>query len=146
MHPAATRGRILVVDDDESMCALLKTALRSHGFDVRCAADGLRALERVEEFHPQVVVSDLMMPGLNGLGLLKALASQLPDIRFVLITGHPTVDEAVQAIACGACDVLLKPLDLDALAELMGELTTERRHTPRRASCPGVPAIQEAPR
>lgn len=122
------RGRVLVVDDDPAICEFLKAALFGLGFDVRCAGDGITALARVEEFNPDVVISDLLMPGMDGLTLLKALADRLPTMRFVLITGAPSVGVAVEAITQGACDFVMKPLNPDRLAHLMSELVEDRRH------------------
>ncbi len=129
------RGRVLVVDDDQSMCAYLKAALRDLGFEVQCAKDGLQAMACVDAFNPDVVLSDLLMPGMDGLTLLKSMADRLPSMRFVLITGAPSVGVAVEAITEGACDFVMKPINPDRIARLMTELVGDRRRAPRAAAC-----------
>lgn len=128
------RARVLVVDDDQVMCQFLTNLLGQLGFAVRCAGDGVEALDRIEDFNPDVVISDLLMPGMDGLSLLKSVAARRPEIRFVLITGAPNVAVAVEAISCGACDFVMKPIHPDRLEQLMTDVVAERRQTPRRTA------------
>ena len=81
------------------------------GYETRSAADGIQALEEVAGEAPAVVVTDLVMPGLNGMGLLAALKRDHPGTPVIVLTGHGSVDTAVQAMKDGAYDYLTKPVD-----------------------------------
>ncbi len=111
--------RILVADDEEASGKGLKTLLSSWGYEVQEAADGQEALERALAFLPTVVITDLVMPKLDGLGLLKALQSDIPFATVILLTGHGTVETAVTALKQGAYDYLTKPLDIPRLRILI---------------------------
>src|SRR5947208_16444801 len=105
------RHRILVADDEPSSLKGLQGLLAAWGYDVFTAADGVEALERVAEASPTVVISDLVMPRLDGLGLLTTLKRDYPGIVVVVVTGQGTVESAVQAMKEGAYDYLTKPVD-----------------------------------
>jgi DNA-binding response OmpR family regulator len=120
------RGRILVVDDEPSARHGLEKLLRQEGFTVRVEADGAAALATVEEFHPDVVVTDLRMPRMNGMELLQQLRSQDRDLPILVATAYGEVQTAVAAMRAGADDYLTKPIDIDALV-LALERALDRR-------------------
>jgi two-component system response regulator HydG len=101
---------ILVVDDQETNRVTLERILRREHWEVRQAEDGQVALEKVRETPPDVIVTDLKMPGLNGLELLKAVRALHPDIEVILMTAYGTVETAVDAMKVGAYDYVTKPL------------------------------------
>jgi DNA-binding NtrC family response regulator len=105
------KQRILIVDDEESTRSGLTTLLSTWGYETETAADGQRGLERASVFRPSVVVADLVMPGLSGLDLLRALHEELPGAAVVILTGHASIDSAVTAVRDGAYDYLTKPVD-----------------------------------
>ena len=111
--------RILVVDDEESSRKGLKTLLSNWGYEVQEAADGQEALEKATSFLPTVVITDLVMPTLDGLGLLKALQSDFPFATVIILTGHGTVETAVAALKQGAYDYLTKPVEIPRLRILV---------------------------
>jgi DNA-binding NtrC family response regulator len=113
------KHRILIADDEESARTGLASLLSSWGYDVDEAADGKDALERAAEFHPSVVIADIIMPGLDGLSLLKPLCELEPAAVVILLTGHATVESAVSAMKDGAYDYLTKPLDPTRLRVLL---------------------------
>ena len=113
-----TSQRVLVVDDEPSRKGL-RELLATWGYLVDEAADGRAALEKARTFLPSVVVSDLVMPGLDGLGLLRALQDELPFASVIILTGHGTVETAVAALKEGAYDYLTKPLDVPRLRILI---------------------------
>jgi DNA-binding NtrC family response regulator len=113
-----TSQRVLVVDDEPSRKGL-RELLARWGYLVDEAADGQAALEKARTFLPSVVVSDLVMPGLDGLGLLRALQDELPFASVIILTGHGTVETAVAALKEGAYDYLTKPLDVPRLRILI---------------------------
>ncbi|HEV8441039.1 MAG TPA: sigma-54 dependent transcriptional regulator [Methylomirabilota bacterium] len=107
--------RILVADDEEASRDGLASILSNWGYEVAVAEDGREALERALSFQPAVTVADLVMPGMDGLVLLKTLRSELPSSTVILLTGHGTIDSAVAAVKEGAYDYLTKPVDLDRM-------------------------------
>src|SRR5439155_5416617 len=113
-----TSQRVLVVDDEPSRKGL-RELLAKWGYLVDEAADGRAALEKARTFLPSVVVSDLVMPGLDGLGLLRALQDELPFASVIILTGHGSVETAVAALKEGAYDYLTKPLDVPRLRILI---------------------------
>ena len=125
--------RILIADDDNSSRQALKMLLAGAGYDVREASDGQEALETALAFLPTVVVSDLVMPRLDGLGLLKALQSELPFTTVIILTGHGTIETAVAALKDGAYDYLTKPVDIPRLRILI-EKALEKGETLREVT------------
>ncbi len=101
--------RILIVDDDDSLRESLELVLAAEGYQVTSAANGERALELVESVPVDVVLSDLRMPGLDGLDLLPQLARRLPGATIILMSAFGTADLAVEAMKRGAYDYLAKP-------------------------------------
>jgi DNA-binding NtrC family response regulator len=127
---AVAAQRVLIVEDDESARAGLTELVRTWGFTVESAPDGEAALAMVTAFRPTLVVSDLVMPRMDGLALLSALGDDLAHIYFVLLTAQGTVETAVDALKRGAEDYLTKPVDpqrLRHLLERLSELSAARR-------------------
>ncbi|HOP35032.1 MAG TPA: response regulator [Syntrophales bacterium] len=108
--------KILIVDDEINMLLVLEAMLRKEGFSVLKAADGLEALQVLEKDEDiAVVVTDLKMPGLDGLGLLDRVTDAWPGIPVIIITAHGTVSTAVEALKKGAFDYVTKPFDREDL-------------------------------
>ncbi len=106
---------ILVVDDKQSYRFMVASYLTDAGYNVFSVADGTEALKQMSQSAIDLVVSDLIMPGMDGVALLKEVRRLYPHIPFVLVTGHGTVDSAVSAMKEGAEDYLLKPLKREEL-------------------------------
>ena len=123
-----TSQRVLVVDDEPSRKGL-RELLAKWGYMVDEAADGRAALEKARTFLPSVVVSDLVMPGLDGLGLLRALQDELPFASVIILTGHGSVETAVAALKEGAYDYLTKPLDVPRLRILIQQALDKAQTT-----------------
>ena len=113
------RGRILVVDDEANARAALSEILRDEGYATETAADGFKALGKLEEFAPDVVLTDLKMPGLDGIAFMEKAKSASPQTVFVVMTAHGTISSAVSAIKKGADNYLTKPLDFEALSAVV---------------------------
>ena len=111
--------RVLIADDEEASRKGLKALLTNWGYEVQEAADGQEALEKAATFLPRVVVTDVLMPRLDGLGLLAQLRTESPLTTVILLTGHATVETAVAAMKQGAYDYLTKPVDLPRLRILI---------------------------
>jgi DNA-binding NtrC family response regulator len=106
-----TKARILIVDDEESTRELFAELLMRWGYEVDQTSDGHGALKLAAETHPDVIISDLVMPKLDGLALVRALREEQPDTPVVIITGKGTIDAAVEAVREGVFDFVEKPLD-----------------------------------
>jgi len=118
----AQADRILIVDDDPSMRTALMESVRRLGFDVQGAMDGADAVERVSLYRPWLVVTDLKMPRLGGLDLIKEIKSRSPHTLMVLMTAYGTVETAVEAMKYGASDYILKPFSTDLLDRVIANL------------------------
>jgi DNA-binding NtrC family response regulator len=114
---ARPRPTILVVDDDEATRQGLAALLESWGYQASEAADGKAALAACDKGLPQAIVTDLMMPAMNGLEFVAALGARVQQIAIIFVTGQATVDTAVQAIKLGAYGYLPKPLEPQRLRE-----------------------------
>lgn len=112
----AKKQSILVVDDDISTRSLVVDAMEQSGmYTVTGACDGVEGLHRLEESHFDLVICDVMMPGMNGMDLLDRIREIDPTTHTILITAYPTVDLTVSAMKTGAVDFLAKPFNIDDL-------------------------------
>ena len=111
----SSKGRILVIDDEANAAAALETLLNEDGYDVRKANDGRTALQLLEGFDADVVLTDLQMPGMDGLEVLASVKEMRPDTQVVVMTAFGSIKTAVQAMKLGAQDYLPKPIDLEEL-------------------------------
>jgi two-component system response regulator HydG len=122
----AEPATLLVADDDPGLRESLERTLTREGYRVVLASDGRAALERVQAGGVDLIVTDLRMPGLTGLELLRAAKAIMPDVDVILLTAFGTVEEAVQAMKNGAYDFLTKPFRREQLIKLV-EKALERR-------------------
>ena len=107
------KSRILVVDDEESIREFLEIMLKKEGFEVSLAEDGARAKEMIQKKSYDMVISDLQMPNMNGIELLKFVKDSAPDTVFMMITAFGTTETAVEAMKMGAYDYITKPFKID---------------------------------
>jgi two-component system, NtrC family, response regulator AtoC len=105
------RKQILVVDDEPNLRRVLSAQLDRDGYDVHTAEDGEQGLAILEEHHIDLVITDLRMPKVDGMALLRRALELDPDLPVVMITAHGTVDNAVEALKTGAFDYITKPFD-----------------------------------
>jgi two-component system phosphate regulon sensor histidine kinase PhoR len=105
----APKRKILIVDDEITVCKSIRQALLNPDYDIDMALSGEEALQKDEEKRYEVIIADLMMPGLSGLDLLKALKAKNTQAKVVMVTGYPTMKTTVQAMQIGAFDYLPKP-------------------------------------
>ncbi|MDR1727123.1 MAG: sigma-54 dependent transcriptional regulator [Acidobacteriota bacterium] len=126
--------KILVVDDEAAMREVVTMRLESWGYDVCTAEDGAEGEEKARAANPDIVISDVVMPGASGLELLKILKAGNPSRPVVLVTAQATVDLAVEAMKRGAHDFITKPIDyakLKLILEAAGRELQERRESRR---------------
>ncbi|HET6630850.1 MAG TPA: sigma 54-interacting transcriptional regulator [Woeseiaceae bacterium] len=126
-----SKGKILLVDDDPGLLRLLSIRLRAEGYEVEAVESAELALAVLHRFHPDLVITDLRMDKMDGIGLLKELQHRSPGLRVLIITAHGTIPDAVVATQSGAFGFLTKPIDKDEL------MTTVER----AMKVSGVPAV-----
>jgi two-component system response regulator MprA/two-component system response regulator TrcR len=107
--------RILIIEDDRSIARLAQLELEHRGLRVRCAYDGPSGLGAVAEFEPSVVILDIMLPGMDGVGVLKKLRQQGNKIPIIMLTARDTPADKVHSLDIGADDYLTKPFDTEEL-------------------------------
>lgn len=107
--------KVLVADDDRGMREVLAEFLKNEGCEVKTAKDGPETLEKAKSEKFDIVVADLMMPGYDGLEILKSCRQLDPDILFIMITGYSSLETAFTAIKEGAYDYVTKPFRLDEI-------------------------------
>jgi DNA-binding NtrC family response regulator len=120
------KARIVVIDDEVNAATALLTLLKEDGYEVACAHDGSAGLALAEQTDADVVITDLRMPGMDGLELLKRLRQSRPQTMVILMTAYGTVKNAVRAMKSGAEDYIAKPLDLEEL-EVVVERAVEKK-------------------
>ncbi len=133
---------VMVVDDEPDIQLLLRLELEAEGYDVLTADDGFEAVDRIPRFHPDVVLLDIMMPGLDGWSVLERLAGELPAV--IVVSGLATDHEQHKrhAVEAGALGFVSKPFDSEKLLELVStaaELDAEQRATYRAWLLDGGP-------
>jgi two-component system response regulator GlrR len=116
-QPAKRKARILVVDDDPGLLRLLTIRLRAEQYEVEAMENGVQALAAATRFRPDLVISDLRMDQLDGIGLLKELQNRWPGLKVILLTAHGTIPDAVQATQMGAFGFLTKPVEKQELLD-----------------------------
>ena len=122
----SVKGRLVVIDDEVNAAAALETLLKEDGYEVARAHDARSGLSLLEKTEPDVVLTDLRMPGMDGLELLARIKEIRPETMVILMTAYGTVKTAVKAMKLGAEDYLSKPIDRTLL------LRTVREHLERR--------------
>jgi DNA-binding NtrC family response regulator len=130
------KHRVLIVDDEADGREALAELVQRWGYDVLTAGDGSEALRRAIEWHPEVILTDLVMPNMDGLWLLRALRAELPDCPVVLLTGRGSIQIAVQAIREGAYDFIEKPLEVPRLRVVLGRALEKQETMPSRPPAP----------
>jgi two-component system, OmpR family, response regulator MprA len=120
-----TRGDLLIVDDDPKITSLLRRALIAEGYEVRTASNGSEGLARVRERQPDLVVLDVLMPGIDGLEVCQRLREE-SDIPILILTAKDETQDRVEGLDSGADDYLVKPFELDELLARVRALLRRR--------------------
>jgi DNA-binding NtrC family response regulator len=121
------KGRILIVDDEVNARTALLELLRDEGYSVESAADGFKALGKLADFAPDLVLTDLKMPGMDGIQLLGKVHEHDADLPVIVMTAFGEVETAVGAMRAGARDYLSKPVNVGELSVVVAREMTERR-------------------
>ncbi|MGR3218309.1 MAG: response regulator transcription factor, partial [Candidatus Anammoxibacter sp.] len=117
MENTFKNNRVLVVDDEPKNLKLLQVRLKSVGYDVSTAIDGMEGYETAKKLKPAIIVSDLMMPRVDGVAFLKKIRADesLKDVGFILLTARDTHESTVEGLSVGADDYITKPFDTEEL-------------------------------
>jgi DNA-binding NtrC family response regulator len=122
-----TKGRILIVDDEVNARTALVELLRDEGYSVESAADGFKALGKIDDFAPDLILTDLKMPGMDGVDLLKRVRARAVEVPVVVMTAFGAVETAVGAMRAGARDYLTKPINMAELTLVIAREIEHRR-------------------
>jgi len=114
-------ARILVVDDDENIRNTMKAILESEGYTVDIAANGMEAIKRSEETAYNVALLDIRLPDMEGVELLKLIKDAVPRTRKIMVTGYPSMQNAVAALNKNADAYMVKPVDIEKLLNMVKE-------------------------
>jgi nitrogen regulation protein NR(I) len=136
-------AHVLIVDDELNIRRVLAALLRREGHEVSTAGDGEQALAVLQRAPVHVVVTDLVMPRMGGMDLLKRVSVEFPDIPVIVITAHGSVDSAVQALKAGAFDYITKPFEQEELKKVIAKAA--RAHDLERQNVHGGTADGERP-
>ena len=107
--------RVLIVDDEKSIRETLKEILLYESYEVEEAEDGKKAFDLIKKFNYDAVLCDIKMPGMDGIELLDKVSELVPELPFIMISGHGTIETALEATKKGAFDFISKPPDLNKL-------------------------------
>jgi DNA-binding NtrC family response regulator len=111
----AAKSKILVIDDEKRMCDSIKVLLSNIGYEVDTAENGKVGIEKLQSRSFDLVITDLMMPELDGFAVMKHIKENCPGTLVIVITGYASVESAVRAIRSGAYDYILKPFDFEII-------------------------------
>lgn len=114
-------AQILVVDDDETIRATMKAILQDEGYTVHLAATGKEAIQKTQEHYYNIALLDIRLPDIEGIELLKLLKDNVPRTRKIMVTGYPSMQNAISALNKNADAYLLKPVDIEKLLNTVKE-------------------------
>lgn len=149
MEELAVNKTILVVDDEDDVRESVREVLRDEGYRVVDTADGTHVLELIRQERPELVLLDIWMPQVDGIGLLKEIKTQEPELNVVMVSGHGNIHTAVTATKFGAFDFLEKPVSLEGLLltvqRALGESSSSAAQHSRAKSKAGAAKRGAAP-
>jgi response regulator RpfG family c-di-GMP phosphodiesterase len=127
MNGQQPQERILIVDDEANVRSVLQKHLENDGAECVTSHDALDALRKMERRHFDLVISDMMMPGMSGMDLLHRVKEQNPETAFIMVTGLMDIQTAVDSLRVGACDFITKPFELPAIRRAVDRAFERRR-------------------
>jgi DNA-binding NtrC family response regulator len=119
--------RMMLVDDEERFLATTQKLLAKKGYNVVTATGGVEALEGIRIHNIHVVILDVKMPGMDGNATLKEIKRQFPLVEVIMLTGHATMESAIDGLKSGAVDYLMKPTDIDEIVRKAEEAFEKRQ-------------------
>lgn len=125
-NAADQRVRILVVDDEQEICSLLKDVLTAEGYSVEVCNDPKQAVDRINQDEFDGVITDLKMPGIDGLTVARAVKSRCPETATIVVTAYASLQTAIGALRTGVDDYICKPFDIDQITEVIRKAVSVR--------------------
>jgi len=138
--------QMMLVDDEERFLSTTKKLLARKGYDVLTAASGLEALQILASQTVHVVILDVKMPGMDGMETLQEIKRRFPLVEVIMLTGHATVESAVEGLKSGATDYLVKPTDVDELLEKAVEAFEKRKRLEEKIRVAQSRSFMKSPR
>jgi DNA-binding NtrC family response regulator len=138
--------KMMVVDDEERFLATTRKLLEKKGFDVQTATCGSEALEMLRASPVHVVILDVKMPGMDGVATLREIKRQFPMIEVIMLTGHATVESAIDGLKSGAVDYLMKPADIDEIIDKATEAFNRRTAIEEKIRVARMRGLMKSPR
>jgi DNA-binding NtrC family response regulator len=138
--------KMMVVDDEERFLATTRKLLEKKGFDVQTATSGSEALEMLRASPVHVVILDVKMPGMDGVATLREIKRQFPMIEVIMLTGHATVESAIDGLKSGAVDYLMKPADIDEIIDKATEAFNRRTAIEEKIRVARMRGLMKSPR
>ena len=138
--------KIMLVDDEERFLLTTKKLLSKKGYEVFTASSGAEALENLKKQNIHVVILDVKMPGMDGMETLKEIKKHFPLVEVIMLTGHATVESAVDGLKSGAIDYLMKPADIEELIEKSEEAFEKRKRLEEKIRLAQAKRIMRSPR
>lgn len=122
-----SKGKILIIDDEDIVRISCKRALMPEGFEVKTAQNGIEGLKMIEEEKFDIVLTDLKMPDIDGIEVVRLIKQRWAETVVIIITGYQTVDSAVKAIKLGAYDYIEKPFTPDGIGSVVYRALEDRK-------------------
>jgi DNA-binding NtrC family response regulator len=138
--------KIMLVDDEERFLSTTKKLLEKKGYSVMTAAGGEAALTSLGNHTVHVVILDVKMPGMDGIETLKEIKRRYPLVEVIMLTGHATVESAIDGMKCGAIDYLMKPIGVDELIEKASEAFERRQRMEEKIRMAQARRFMKSPR
>ena len=138
--------KIMLVDDEERFLSTTKKLLSRKGIDLLTALSGAEALERLRSHNIHVVILDVKMPGMDGISTLKEIKRQFPLVEVIMLTGHATVESAVEGLKSGATDYLMKPAEIEELLKKAEKAFDKRRRLEEKIRMAQTRRYMKSPR
>ncbi|UCF93979.1 MAG: response regulator [Desulfobacterales bacterium] len=138
--------RMMLVDDEERFLTTTQKLLAKKGYDALTATSGAQALEILESKNVHVVILDVKMPGMDGIATLKEIKRRFPLVEVIMLTGHATVESAIDGLKSGATDYLMKPTGVDELLAKAAEAFEKRQRLEEKIRMAQTRKIMKSPR
>ena len=138
--------KIMLVDDEERFLLTTQKILAKKGYDIITATSGIDALKRLERENIHVVILDVKMPGMDGIATLKKIRKRFPLVEAIMLTGHATVETAVEGMKSGAIDYIMKPCDIDDLLKKAEEAFEKRQRLEEKIRMAQARTYMKSPR
>ena len=138
--------KLMLVDDEERFLATTQKLLARKGYEVLTATSGTEALETLKRKMVHVVILDVKMPGMDGITTLKEIKNDFPMVEVIMLTGHATVETAVEGLQSGATDYLMKPTGIDELLEKANKAFEKRQQLEEKIRMAQARKFMKSPR